>query len=280
MIVKAGFIFCFLIFSTSCLADKPAVMLPEKYQHDVDIQSYWISEKLDGVRARWDGHHLISRGGKILVAPDWFVKDFPVVTLDGELWLARGRYADTWSIVSQKKAHQAWQQIKFMLFDIPEIKGTFSQRLQALQVLEKKNTSVYLQVIPQFRLPDKTALMKKLDEIVAQGGEGLILHHQSARYKSGRSHDILKLKPILFGQATVIGYRAGKGKFTGKVGSLKVQTAKGQIFYVGSGLSNAERANPPPLSATIKFKYQGHTKTGLPRFPIFLEVLNPNYRKP
>jgi DNA ligase-1 len=263
-------IFC---FSFNSMAEKPALMLPKKYYTGIDIQQYWISEKLDGVRARWNGQQLISRGGHVLHAPDWFIADFPPVELDGELWLAHQRYADTWSIVSQKKPHAGWRKIHFMLFDLPKHQGQFNQRLIALNTLGEHNKNPYLSVIPQFRLDNEAALITKLNKLVTAGSEGLILHHQHALYRSGRSHDILKLKPTLFAEATVIGYRAGKGKFTGLVGSLQVRTATEQVFHIGSGLSHAERKTPPPIGSVIRFKYQGHTKTGLPRFPVFLEQL-------
>ena len=48
-----------------------------------------MSEKLDGIRAYWDGTHLISRGGKIIHAPEWFTKNYPLFEIDGELWTKR-----------------------------------------------------------------------------------------------------------------------------------------------------------------------------------------------
>ena len=91
--------FRLIIFSISVLHlpaaianDKPDLMLAETYQQGINVSQYWISEKLDGVRARWDGSQLVSRGGKVFAAPAWFTKGFPAVPLDGELWIGRGQY--------------------------------------------------------------------------------------------------------------------------------------------------------------------------------------------
>ena len=48
-----------------------------------------MSEKLYGIRAYWDGTHLISRGGKIIHVPKWFTKNYPLFEIDGELWTKR-----------------------------------------------------------------------------------------------------------------------------------------------------------------------------------------------
>ncbi|MDH5587209.1 MAG: hypothetical protein OEZ05_11315, partial [Nitrospirota bacterium] len=82
--------------------EAPNLMLAEIYQQGIDPEDYLVSEKLDGVRARWDGKHLISRGGQVFAAPDWFTKSFPSIPLDGELWIGRGRYEETASVVRKQ----------------------------------------------------------------------------------------------------------------------------------------------------------------------------------
>jgi len=117
-------------------------------------------------------------------------------------------------------------------------------------------------------------LKQRLQSVLAQGGEGLMLHRKPAYYASGRSQNLLKRKPFTDAEATVIGYRPGKGKFSGKVGALKVPTDEGLVFYVGSGLSDAQRHTPPSRQSRITFRHQGFTKNGIPRFPVFLRIRN------
>ena len=74
-----------LIAPILLLATKPKLLLLNTYK-DQNITSWVMSEKLDGIRAYWDGTNLISRGGKIIHAPPWFIKDYPAFELDGELW--------------------------------------------------------------------------------------------------------------------------------------------------------------------------------------------------
>ena len=65
---------------------------------------------------------------------------------------------------------------------------------------------------------------------------------------------------------------AGKGKYAGLTGSLIVQSRDGLTFKIGSGLSDADRASPPPVGSWITYKFFGRTQKGLPRFASFMRV--------
>jgi len=264
-----------LLLGLACFshaAEIPAVMRAKVFHRSVDVAQFWVSEKLDGVRARWDGQQLISKGGQRFAAPNWFTRGFPAMPLDGELWMARGRYEDVVSIVRRQTPHEGWKRIKLMVFDLPAHKGPFSERVLAMRKLTSQTQSLYLAVIEQFRVPSEAALMQKRDEITRQGGEGLMLHRQSALYQNGRTDDLLKVKPFEDAEAVVIGYRPGKGINTGLMGSIKVRTEKGQEFYLGSGFTQAQRKIPPPLGSVVTYRYQGFTGAGIPRFAVFMRV--------
>ena len=251
--------------------EAPDVMLANVYRQHEDVTQFWVSEKLDGVRARWDGKQFISRGGTVFMAPAWFVQGFPDKPLDGELWMGRGHYQDVVSAVRKQVPDDDWKAVKFMVFDLPTHGGTFTERVKAMQQLA---TTSYLQVIEQFRVDSNKALMDKLDDLVKQGGEGLVLHRQNALYHSGRSDDLLKLKPFEDAEATVIGYKPGKGKNTGLMGAIKVRMDNGKTFYIGSGFTQQQRKNPPALGGLVTYRYQGITQSGIPRFAVFIRQRN------
>ena len=173
-----------------------------------------VSEKLDGVRARWDGQDLISRGGHKFAAPRWFTEHFPEIPLDGELSIGRSRYEETASIVRRQHPHEGWRAVRFMVFDVPEHGGTFDERVSAMNYLTKHVDSPYFGIIKQESFDTEETLKQRLQSVLAQGGEGLMLHRKTAYYASGRSQDLLKLKPSTDAEATVIGYRPGKGHAT------------------------------------------------------------------
>ncbi len=252
---------------------KPELTLAKTYKEQVDLSQYWVSEKLDGVRAYWDGKQLVSRQGNIFPAPDWFVKKFPEKALDGELWLARGKFQQLLSIVSKKVAiDEEWQKIAYYVFDLPNSSKPFSQRLNIFWRLVNQTNSQYLRAIEQYRIVNHSELMLQLNNIVELGGEGLMLHRADAIYKKGRTRNLLKVKPYYDAEATVVAYTQGKGKFLGILGAILVKTPEGKQFRIGTGFSLEQRRFPPPIGTTITYTYHGKTDRGIPRFASFLRV--------
>ncbi|MFM6986523.1 MAG: DNA ligase [Hydrogenophaga sp.] len=259
--------------ATPAIAQAPALMLAQVYRGGIDLHSYWVSEKLDGVRARWDGQRLLSRAGLPVNAPAWFTAGWPAVPLDGELWIARGRFEDTVSTVRrQTPDDKAWRAVRFMVFDLPGHGGVFSERLDALRTLLRQVNQPWLQPIGQERGSTHTALMRQLDEVVRAGGEGLMLHRGNARYQALRSDDLLKVKPHEDADARVMGHEPGRGRLQGLVGALQVQTPDGRRFRLGSGLSDALRRDPPPVGSWVTYRFRGTHDSGLPRFATFVRL--------
>jgi len=261
----------FILFNGHGYAKQPSLLLSKIYHSDIAIEDYWISEKLDGVRAYWDGENLISRRGHIFNAPQWFTAPLPNMALDGELWIERNQF-DKLSGLVRKKNGANWQPIKYMIFDLPNSKESFDSRVKTMEAITQKNNSRHFYAIKQFKLKSHKQLMLKLDDIIHLGGEGLMLHKGSSYYKSGRSNDLLKLKKHLDVEATVIKHISGKGKFKNMLGAILVETKDQVRFKIGSGFSNDERKNPPPIGTLITYKYFGLTSKGKPRCASFMRI--------
>ena len=270
-----GLVVAMWLLAAVARAGEPPLQLARVYQPGMDLQGYWVSEKLDGVRAYWDGQQLLSRGGNVIAAPEWFLRDFPDQPLDGELWMGRGRFAQVSAAIRrlQPKAEE-WRQIRFMLFDLPASGVPFSERIIRMRQLTRDTGSYHLAMVQQRPATDHEALLADLDRVLAAGGEGLMLHHGDSVYQAGRTAALLKVKTFQDAEATVVDYTTGKGKYQGQVGALVVETEAGRRFKLGSGLSDAERTDPPPLGSTVTYKFYGITSTGLPRFASFLRIRN------
>jgi len=251
----------------------PALMLAEVYRPGIAVADYWVSEKLDGVRAYWDGARLISRGGHEIRAPAWFTTGFPPEPLDGELWMGRGRFeALSGTVRRLVPVDAAWREVRYLVFDLPGSQAAFGARLVRLRDLVAAAGNPGLGGLEQVRLPDQAALMAMLDVVARAGGEGLMLHRDASVYRGARSPDLLKLKPYQDAEARVIGQVAGKGRFLGMLGALEVQDEDGRRFRIGTGFTDAVRRDPPPLGSLVTFKYRGRTGEGIPRFASFLRV--------
>lgn len=261
------------LFVSSALADAPALLLAKVYNDQTDLNNYWVSEKLDGVRAYWDGQQLISRQGNRFTAPAWFTAGFPDEPLDGELWMGRGTFDVLSGTVRQQTPDDdQWRRVRYMVFDMPIPDLTFDERLARLTQLIAALGIPHLQLVEQYKVTDRAALMQDLERVVAQGGEGLMLHRGASLYRAARSDDLLKLKTYEDAEAVVIAHLPGKGKYEGMMGSLLVEMPDRRRFKIGTGFSDAQRADPPPIGSTITYKYFGKTNSELPRFASFLRV--------
>lgn len=237
---------------------QPLSMLATNYRNGLNIADYWVSEKLDGVRGRWDGKRLVSRAGQPIAPPEWFTAGWPKVAMDGELWIGRGRFDEVSGIVRAGKADdRAWRRVRFMVFDLPEHGGTFEARVLRMRGLLSTAGIAWLQPIPQFHVGDTVALKARLKRLVAEGGEGLMLHRRGALYRVGRSDDLIKYKLYEDAEARVVAHAPGKGKYTGMLGALVVQMPDGRRFRLGSGFTDAQRANPPPIGSLVTYRYNG-----------------------
>lgn len=258
-------------------ATPPAMLLANVLGPDVDVTQYLVSEKYDGVRALWDGKTLRFRSGREVNTPPWFVAKLPPESLDGELWIARGKFDAVSGIVRKNiPVDSEWQRVNYMIFELPLAADAapmpFSERVTRIKTIVERTAFPALQAVTHYSVKDRTALKRDLTAIVKAGGEGLMLHRADAPYVTGRSDALLKLKPLLDTEAKVVAYVAGKGKHTGKMGALWVETKDGIRFKLGTGFSDALRSNPPPIGSQITYTYRDVTPSGKPRFASFLRV--------
>lgn len=249
----------------------PAVMLAGRYHEGIDPRPYWVSEKLDGVRALWDGSRLRFRSGQEIAAPDWFVAGLPADALDGELWLGRQRFEELVGIVrTHIPDDAAWREVRYMVFDLPDHPGTFDERVALMRLRVPQIALPWVQVVAQYRVADAAALRQRFDAVLAEGGEGLMLHKGDARRIAGRSDALLKFVPWLDDEARVVRWIEGKGRYAGMLGALEVESADGRRFRIGTGFTDAQRRQPPPLGSLVTYRYRELTRKGLPRFPSFV----------
>jgi DNA ligase-1 len=266
------------------------------------IGGWFASEKLDGMRCFWDGGitrgmnsvevpwantekdfrlkeqviatGLWSRYGKVVRAPEWWVARLPNFPLDGELWTGRGEYQKLMSIVKDHDGGQAWDNVKYLAFDVPSscvfcdgvisnknykksFKGVENWALQRGYAEPNRNTFRINQMnmrklqwndtaMPhgQIELPlaqDKAIehLDKFMLNVLEQGGEGLIVRKPESIWFPSRSYDCLKYKPFLDAEGTIVGYTWGAGKYLGMIGSVRVKFDN--VEFDLSGFTDQER---------------------------------------
>jgi len=240
-------------------------MLARSYEY-TDPRGWWMSEKLDGVRAIWTGTDFISRSGKVFPAPAEMRAAMPSgVAIDGELFGGRGKF----QTFIGKIRRGIWDDITFKAFDtITE--EPFEARQATLMALD---LPAWFEVVEQVECLSKAHLEQYEQNLVEQGAEGVMLRKPQSLYQHKRSSDLLKIKRFQSDEAEVIGYEQGTGKHANRVGALVAKFA-GQVFKLGTGLTNEERENPPAVGSIVTFSFFELTDGGKPRFPSFVGVRN------
>jgi len=250
----------------------PPLLLAHSWENDVDLTGWWMSEKLDGVRAYWDGKQFFSRQGNPFLAPDWFTAKLPDYPLDGELFGGRKKFQRTVSIVRRQDRSDDWKELAFVIFDAPKLDAPFEERLAHCQRFVEDVAPPYAEWLEHQPCKGVTHLREELARVEGLGGEGLMLRKPGSRYEAGRSHTLLKVKSFKDDEARVVGHAAGAGRHKGRLGALEVELRDGTRFSVGTGLSDQERENPPAVGTIITFRYQELSNDGVPRFPSYVGV--------
>lgn len=257
----------------------PPVLLAHKWENE-DPTGWWMSEKLDGVRAWWDGKNFISRLGNTYHAPEWFKRLLPKAVLDGELFIGRGKFQQTVSVVRKLVPDdKEWTDVTYVMYDAPNVKGKFEDRIKYLEKIFPPYASYrsagfgHVAVLEQVRCENLEHLKKYLTTIESFGGEGVMLRKPDSLYEEGRSATLLKVKTFIDDEATVVELIPGRGKHKGRLGALRVKWGK-KVFKIGTGFSDDERRRPPKIGDKVTFRYRPNelTKDGLPRSAAFVVV--------
>jgi DNA ligase 1 len=257
--------------------DGPPILLALPFEDaDIDPTDWWMSEKLDGVRAYWNGREFISRQGNVFQAPEWYTKLMPRHPVDGELWMGRKMFQKTISVVKSIDAGERWREVKYLAFDLPHLKTGFESRMRELKTTPGPK---WMTVVEQKRCNGLPHLRSELDRLVALGAEGIMLRQPNSIYVPARSSTLLKVKLWKDAEARVLSYEPGRGRHWGRLGALVVETlepvrSERIRFKLGTGLSDEDRRNPPPIGSVITFRYMDKTDGGVPKGASFVAVRN------
>ena len=281
--------------------------IPRKVYEGYKPPIGWIlSEKFDGYRARWmpNDRHFLSRSNKVYSGtPEWFMNVMPNEYLDGELFAGRENFQDMGVVRKKNPEDEEWLPIKYFVYDLPEDKGTFEERVVKLKKIVTQATKVWEKVkkdLPEpfsnipcpivFTDQIKIKSMKHLDDIykdvLSKGGEGVMIKDPVSIYEDKRSDYMLKYKPCFDAEAVIVDYKEGHGKYEGLLGAFVckplinygnysvVDDTEDNEFTL-SGMDDDVRGSyleTHPEGTVVTYEYSGKTDNGKPRFARYLRI--------
>lgn len=230
----------------------------------------FVQPKLNGIRAMWNGHELVSRTGMIwprAVLPHIYDKLRSTHgTLDGELYKHGMPFQEICARCAAHRdtAHEDAASIEYVVYDCMNHPAQiYKDRLVAMDLPN-------LTVIQTSQVFNYLELDRCHSANLAAHYEGSMIRDPLAAYIPGRTNALLKRKPWKRAVVTIRAVLEGKGKFRGAAGALVVSQQNDAIFKVGSGSITAQQREDiwknqkTYLGKPMIILYQEESTAGIP----------------
>ena len=296
------------------------IIKKDKTKYSKPPKGWLMAEKFDGFRALFlyeiiNGEPVgkfYSRNNKPFNAPDWFIESMPPYNLlqgkilDGELWAGRDNFQNMGPVRKKIPIPEEWLSIQYQVYDVIGENIPFVQRLKDLKKIVNftkkawkirlKNEEFYLPneetleppliFAQQTKIKSEKMMREYYQNIIDNGGEGIIIKHPESLYENGRSSYMLKVKPAFDRECIIIDYKLGEGKYTGLLGSfickplinhdtyMSIDNDENHTFTL-SGMDDKIRNNfqtTHPIGTIINYECSGFTDKGVPRFGRYVRI--------
>ncbi len=265
-----------------------------------DGTEFWLTQKLNGVRATYYNGKLIARSGIAYSGLEHIILDLYWVNqngyvLDGELTLLdKGDLSDNEAfrvatgIINSDDADKSmicftvFDMIPIQDFESKEPRVDYATRRRMLnQFGSQLNQCSAVKVLPVlYHGKDLSKVDELLEQMVQEDKEGLMLNTNVPYFKK-RHQGILKVKRFYTMDLPIIRCEEGSGRLEGTLGSF-VLDYKGNEVSVGSGFSDEQRelfwnmqSEMCSKLCEVKYKEISHdkkTKLESLQFPVFIGV--------
>ena len=243
------------------------VQLANRYfdvKDTVEGKYFAITEKIDGGRIIAIKEHgqvsFYTRAGQkyeglvdlekemLETYPDGTVLDGEITILNNKGVKSKDAYKAAMKVCRKDGPKTGLKMICFDAMHIDEWKSQKSEhdyieRRMLLDGLSSAHSHTYFEVLPiLYKGTDTSKITELLDEMVAQGSEGIMINLCNAKYEFKRTNALLKCKKFSDADLEIIGFEEGTGRLTGTLGAILVRYKKGNVVKVGSGFTDEMRA--------------------------------------
>ena len=154
-----------------------------------DLTNWDLSQKMDGVRAYWDGAELWTRGGNRIEIPAVWRAELPALTLDCELYHGLdGLYR----CGGAARSGRFLPGMELVCFEAPTLQGNWRARMDAVDALAAGIDC--LRTPPRWHAQSTPHALRIMRSVHRRGGEGLVARSPALIAQPGRTAQVLKLK--------------------------------------------------------------------------------------
>lgn len=220
--------------------------------------------------------------------PDGIVLDGEITLLANPLGLSsKDQYKQTMKITRKDGEKHGVKMLVFDILTVEEFRTqtcehTYDERRNLLEGLFGTTKRTYFELLPVlYRGKDTAEITKYLDQLTAEGEEGVMINICDAPYEFKRTNNLLKVKKMDTLDLEIVGVEAGEGRLANTLGAIHVRYKDGNIVKVGSGFSDWMRDEIwqnqiyyiGKIAEIQFFEETKNDKGGVSlRFPIFKEV--------
>jgi len=264
----------------------PTVLLPMKVNEYVKHKNKvvfpcYTSVKLDGINGEYrlvDGElKLLSRGGEEYCIPEHhraevleLLEVLGTNSINGELYIHGEYLQDISSAV--KKPNELTKQLKFYVFDFPEVEGGYATRCKAMYDLSAKADTPNVPLVMVGAAYDEDDIEMQFNQAIVAGYEGLIVRNSKGLYKyNTRSLDVFKFKKAMDEEFKVVGFKLDKNKHA----VYELITGQGATFSCKRKGSTEDRLKdaveaPNNIGKYLKVEFERYSKDNIPLKPVGL----------
>jgi len=209
------------------------VQLANKYDmgKNYNVDSWFATPKLDGLRGIMQNSTLLSRNGKYIYGFEhieeelnYLRKKYDINLFDGELYSKNIPFQKIQSIVMNQKNNALKDKIRYYVFAIDVDVGNFKNTemmYKFMRDIDKRTELANIVFVPVIKIKNNADVINKITtEYIKFGYEGSMLRHPEKYISAGRDDYLLKNKFMKEADLEIVEVIEGEKKNKDKMGAL------------------------------------------------------------
>jgi len=247
-----------------------SILRIKEWKNEDDPTGWYMCERKCGIRCYWTGTEFLSSKGTQYSPPKTFTAELPNIYLDGILYSEKETFG---SVKNGLKNPNFWTNLKFVIYDAPQINKPFMQRIETLKKKCHKINSSFIEVINYKKCHSQAHFLEELDACKEAGGEGFYLKKADVLYNDSKAcfearvmHQ--QIGEIIDDSGIEISGRSLKG-------SLKIKSQDGEQFCISVNQKRTKNLNKDAFQkgTQVRYEFCGMVTANKAKKPFFISLV-------